>query len=74
MQPDSLGRQKLAQLPQAALEALLDSDDLKVASENSAIAAVTFWLEQDDRAEQLTKEQKQHLAYKLRLLRATRGI
>ena len=31
MQPDSPGRQKLAKLPQAALEALLDSDDLKVA-------------------------------------------
>ena len=71
MQPDNPGRQKLAQLPQAALEALLDSDDLKVASENSAIAAVTFWLEQEDRAGQLTKEQKQRLAYKLRLLRAT---
>ena len=71
MQPDSPAQQKLAQLPQAALEALLDSDDLKVASENTAIAAVTFWLEQEDREQQLTKEQKQRIAYKLRLLRAT---
>ena len=71
MQPNSSAQQKLAQLPQPALEALLDSDDLKVASENSAIAAVTFWLGQGDRAAQLTKEQKQRLAYKLRLLRAT---
>ena len=71
---DGPGRQKLVQLPQPALEALLDSDDLKVASENSAIAAVTFWLfwlEQQIRSEKLTKEQKRRLAYKLRLLRAT---
>jgi hypothetical protein len=71
MQPGSPDLQKLAQLPQAALEALLDSDALKVASENSAIAAVTYWLEQEHRAQQITIGQKQRLASKLRLLRAT---
>ena len=71
MQPNSTGRQKLAQLTQRALEALLESDDLKVASENSAIAAVAFWLDQEGRAQQLNMEQKQGLAYRLRLLRAT---
>jgi hypothetical protein len=70
MQPESHLRQKLAQLPHPALEALLDSPDVKAASENTVIAAVTFWLEQV-RPEMLTKEQKQSLAYKLRLLRAT---
>jgi hypothetical protein len=70
MQPGSPERQKLAQLPQPALEALLDNPTLKAASENSAIAAVTFWLEQEE-GQMLTKEQKLRLAYKLRLISAS---
>jgi hypothetical protein len=71
MQPDSPARQKLAQLPQPALEALLDSDELQAASENTVIAAVTYWLEQLEGALDVTKDQKQRLAYKLRLFCAT---
>jgi hypothetical protein len=50
---------------------LLDSDELQAASENSVIAAVTFWLEQTERVEKVTKQQKQRLAHKLRLFCAT---
>jgi hypothetical protein len=71
MQPESPAQQKLAQLPLPALEALLDSPELQAASENSVIAAVSYWLEQHGRAQELTKEQKQRLAFKLRLSRAT---
>jgi hypothetical protein len=71
MQPDSPARQKLAQLPQPALEALLDIYELQAASKNTVIAAVTYWLGQSGRAQEVTKEQKQRLAYKIRLSRAT---
>ena len=48
MQPDNTdAQQKLAQLPIAAMEALLGSDELKVASENTAVAVATFWLQQE---------------------------
>jgi hypothetical protein len=71
MQPKRPAGLKLAQLPLAALEALLDSPDLQAASENSVIAAVTLWLEESRTGQELTKEQKQRLAFKLRLSRAT---
>jgi hypothetical protein len=70
MQPGSPGRQKLAKLPVPALEALLGDPALKAASENSAIAAVTFWLEQQG-GQMLTVKQKRRLACRLRLLHAT---
>jgi hypothetical protein len=70
MQPDSPALAKLAQLPQPALEALLDSDELQAASENTVIAAVAFWLKQEG-GQQVTREQRQRIAYKLRLSGAT---
>ena len=48
MQPDNTdAQQKLAQLPITLVLALLASDQLKVASENSALAAATFWLQHE---------------------------
>jgi hypothetical protein len=52
------------------LEALLDSDELQAASENTVIAAVTFWLEEQE-GQKVTREQRQRLAFQLRLFRAT---
>jgi hypothetical protein len=72
MQPDSSSLQQLREIPLAAMEALLESDDLKVISENTALAAVSYWLEQDSRREDLTADQIQGLANKLRLCRCTR--
>lgn len=72
MQPNGPLLQKLAELPPLALEALLDSDDIKVASENTAIAVVGYWLSQEDRRHTTSRGQQLRLAYKLRLLRATR--
>jgi hypothetical protein len=57
MQPDSSTLKQLKELPLAALEALLETDDLKVVSENTALAAVSYWLEQEDRRKGLTAEQ-----------------
>jgi hypothetical protein len=72
MQTGNLAAQrKLAQLPTAALHVLLDSNELKAASENTVIAAVTYWLKQEGRATVLDAEQQQQLAYRLRLLRST---
>jgi hypothetical protein len=70
MQPESPALVKLAQLPQPALEALLDSDELRAASENTVIAAVAYWLEQEG-GKVVSKEEKLGLAYKLRLFRAS---
>ena len=60
--------QQLEQLPFTALEALLDSDSLKVCSENSAVRAVTQWLAANPHS---CKRQEQQLAYKLRLVQCT---
>ena len=72
MQPDSSTMEQLSELPVAAMEALLESDQLKVMSENTVLAAVTYWLEQEGRREALTAEQLQGLAFKLRLCSCTR--
>ena len=69
--PPTAEKAKLAALPLAALMALLDRDQLKVASENTAIAAVTHWLEQEGRREALEREQKRELAKRLRLPHST---
>ena len=71
MQPDSTTLQQLGQLPALAMEALLQSDQVKVVSENTVVAAVTYWLEQEGRREALTAEQLQRLASKLRLCQCT---
>ena len=72
MQPESSTLEQLAQLPLPAMEALLNSNQLKVLSENTTLAAVTYWLKQDGRREALTAEQLHRLASKLRLCRCTR--
>jgi hypothetical protein len=64
--------QQLTELPYAAIEALIESDDLRVVSENTALAAVSYWLEQEDRRQSLTADQIQGLANKLRLCHCTR--
>jgi hypothetical protein len=71
MQPDSSTLQQLKELPLAAMEALLESDDLQVVSENTALAAVSYWLQQEGRKDWLTTEQVQGLAFKLRLCNCT---
>ena len=71
MQPKSAQRAKFAALPLPALMALLDNDQLRVASENTAIAAVTYWLDQGDRKAALGKREKQQLAQKLQIPHST---
>ena len=72
MQPDSSKLEQLAQLPLIAMEALLDSNQLKVLSENTTLAAVTYWIEHEDSRRLLTAEQLQRLAFKLRLCNCSR--
>ena len=64
-------QQQLAELPLPAMEALLRRDDLRVASENTVVAAVKYWLKQEGRRQTMSALQLQQLAYGLRLQHCT---
>ena len=68
MQPNGSSHQeKLAQLPLEVLLVLLDSDELQVASENTVIAAVSYWLSKNDRHANLEQEDLLKITFRLRL-------
>ena len=71
LQPGSDTADKLVHLPQAAMEALIDSDSLKVASENSVVEALMRWKNFGGRWETLADVDKQMLVSKIRLCSCT---
>jgi hypothetical protein len=69
MQPTNPLLKQFATLPLPALEGMLDSESLYVASENTLVVAVTYWLQsQEEMQQHVTATQRLRLAFKLRLL------
>jgi hypothetical protein len=74
MQPSSASLQQFIALPLPVIDYLLTLDQLRVTSENTVLAAITYWLQQNlaaAAAAAVTPMQRQRLAYKLRLLNCT---